>query len=193
MTNGVEWFATEKIDVHGASSLNWGARDNMVDLVARLNRLTAEHPAFGPDTHMEMVQRGEGNFIAVKRTWHEGSVLVLLNLDGLKDIRHWAAYHHEKLSGNGYPFHFDEHGLDTGDQILAVADIFSVITEERPYRAGMPREKASAILKEEAQGGNISDDLVTLLIENYDQVDAARDEASHLAGKRYFDSLGQVA
>ena len=119
--------------------------------------------------------------------------LVLLNLDGLEDIRHWAAYHHEKLSGNGYPFHFDEHGLDTGDQILAVADIFSAITEERPYRAGMPREKASAILKEEAQGGNISDDLVTLLIENYDQVDAARDEASHLAGKRYFDSLGHVA
>ncbi len=81
MTNGVEWFATEKIDVHGASSLNWGARENMVDLVARLNRLTAEHPAFGPDTHIEMVQHGEGNFIAVKRTWSEGSVLVLLNLD----------------------------------------------------------------------------------------------------------------
>jgi len=81
MTNGVEWFATEKVDVHGASSLNWGAHENMVDLVARLNRLTAEHPAFGTDTHIEMVQRGEGNFIAVKRTWHEGRALVLLNLD----------------------------------------------------------------------------------------------------------------
>ena len=81
MTNGVEWFATEKIDVHGASSLNWGARENMVDTIARLNRLTAEHPAFGPDTRMEMVQRGDGNFIAVKRTWAGGSALVLLNLD----------------------------------------------------------------------------------------------------------------
>ena len=28
--NGVEWFATEKIDVHGAGSLNWGAEANQI-------------------------------------------------------------------------------------------------------------------------------------------------------------------
>ena len=78
IANGVEWFATEKIDVHGASALNWGAQDNMVSLIGRLNAILAEHPAFGPDTHLEVVTRGDGNTLAVVRTRR---VLVLANLD----------------------------------------------------------------------------------------------------------------
>lgn len=94
MANGVEWFATEKIDVHGSSSLNWGANVNMKDFIASLNRLLSSHPAFGPDTHLEMIQQGAGNFLAVKRTWNTGktddSVLVLVNLDSVnKCIAHW--------------------------------------------------------------------------------------------------------
>ena len=82
IANGVEWFADEKIDVHGASALNWGAKDNMVALIARLNTLLAEHPAFGPDAHLEVVTRGDGNTLAVVRTRTGTSpVLVLVNLD----------------------------------------------------------------------------------------------------------------
>lgn len=44
--NGVEWFATEKIDVHESSALNWGAVPNQVDLISRLNTILAAHPAF---------------------------------------------------------------------------------------------------------------------------------------------------
>ena len=80
IANGVEWFADEKIDVHGASALNWGAADNMVALIARLNTLLAEHPAFGPDAHLEVVTRGDGNTLAVARTG-AAAVLVLANLD----------------------------------------------------------------------------------------------------------------
>ena len=118
---------------------------------------------------------------------------VLLGIDGFDDIRHWAANHHEKLKGNGYPFHYGGEQLDTGDRIMAVADIFSAITEERPYRAGMPREKAAAVLQEDVQGDAICGDIVALLLDNYEQVDEARDRLSHLAGKRYFDSLGREA
>jgi hypothetical protein len=32
--NGVEWFATHKIDVHESSSLNWGDKINQVDHIA---------------------------------------------------------------------------------------------------------------------------------------------------------------
>ncbi|MBU2547776.1 MAG: HD domain-containing protein, partial [Proteobacteria bacterium] len=32
---------------------------------------------------------------------------VLSGLDGIEDIREWAAYHHEKIDGSGYPFHID--------------------------------------------------------------------------------------
>ena len=86
IANGVEWFADEKIDVHGASSLNWGASENMVSLIGRLNALLAEHRAFGPDSHLELVTRGEGNTLAVARTLGgadspRSAVLVLANLD----------------------------------------------------------------------------------------------------------------
>ena len=81
IANGVEWFATEKIDVHGASALNWGAKDNMVPLIGRLNAILAGHPAFGPDTHLEVVTRGDGNTLAVVRAHPQAAVLVLANLD----------------------------------------------------------------------------------------------------------------
>lgn len=117
--------------------------------------------------------------------------LVLLGIDGFDDIRHWAANHHEKLTGYGYPFHIKYDQLDTGDRIMAVADIFSAITEERPYRAPMTRAQAEKVLAEEVRNDKICGDMVALLFDNYEQVDAARDTASHIAGKRYFDSLGQ--
>ena len=119
--------------------------------------------------------------------------LVLLGIDGFDDIRHWACNHHEKLNGNGYPFHFSSKDLDTGDRILAVADIFSAITEERPYRAGMTRNQAADVLRDNVKSDAICGEMVTLLLDNYEQVDAVRDAASHFAGKRYFDSLGKSA
>ena len=77
IANGVEWYCREKIDVHGKNDLNWGAADNMVDLIARLNRLLATHPSFCGASHLEVVTRGGGNTLAVCRD----GVLVLANLD----------------------------------------------------------------------------------------------------------------
>ena len=45
-TAGVEWLATEKIDVHGTRSLNWSASPNLLPELSRLNHLLAEHPCF---------------------------------------------------------------------------------------------------------------------------------------------------
>jgi hypothetical protein len=45
-TCGVEWLAAEKVNVHGSPTLNWGAKENLVSELARLNRLLADHPCF---------------------------------------------------------------------------------------------------------------------------------------------------
>ena len=90
IANGVEWFATEKIDVHGKNDLNWGAADNMVGLIASLNRLLNGHPAFSGASHQELIQRGGGNFLAVLRTSPTHQVLTLANLDCGKSVQaHW--------------------------------------------------------------------------------------------------------
>ena len=77
IANGVEWFATEKIDVHGKNDLNWGASDNMVGYIAQLNALIARHPDFAGNAPIALVARGDGNFLAAVR----GSTLILANLD----------------------------------------------------------------------------------------------------------------
>lgn len=112
--------------------------------------------------------------------------LLLSRVHGFDEIREWAALHHEKLNGKGYPYHLGEGEIPFGAQIMAVADVFSAITEDRPYRKGMPEEKVKAILQENAGRGELSKLIVDLLIANFDAVNAARDHASREAGKRYF-------
>ncbi|RJP94665.1 MAG: glycogen debranching protein [Desulfobacteraceae bacterium] len=81
--NGVEWFADQKIMVHDACSLNWKTQINQVDWIGRINRLLTRHPAFFDQARIQMIQQGEGNFLAILRH-HPPSrkqVLVLINLD----------------------------------------------------------------------------------------------------------------
>ncbi len=66
--NGVEWLATEKIDVHGAPSLNWGAAANLVEHLDRLHALLRRHPLFHDRIHQRLVQTGEGNYVVVERS-----------------------------------------------------------------------------------------------------------------------------
>lgn len=49
ITCGVEWLATEKIDVHQCTALNWGSHHNLVEWISTLNRLLHDHPAFAAD------------------------------------------------------------------------------------------------------------------------------------------------
>ena len=82
--NGVEWYATEKINVHEATSLNWGAPTNQVKHIRRLNTLLTIHPAFHDRTQLKMVQQGDGNCIVLLRH-HVPSGKKLLVVANLND------------------------------------------------------------------------------------------------------------
>ncbi len=69
---------------------------------------------------------------------------------------------------------------------MSVADIFSAITEERPYRKPMSREQAMRIMWENVERGDICGEIVQLLEDNYDAVNEARMKKSREAGERYF-------
>lgn len=115
--------------------------------------------------------------------------LILMDEDGFEQIANWAGYHHEKLNGNGYPFHFAAEDLDLGARIMAVADIFSAITEVRPYREGMDRQRALAVMHDNVRNGSVCENVVRLLEEHYDEIDAAREKESREVGQRYYQSL----
>lgn len=65
--NGVEWYATEKINVHGAPSLNWGADSNQVEHIQRINAILKHHPAFHDRVDLKIIQCGVGNYVVMLR------------------------------------------------------------------------------------------------------------------------------
>ncbi len=80
---GVEWFATEKMDVHEATSLNWGAEENQIDHIRQLNFILRNHITFGQDTRLAFVHQDTQNALALARI-HEPSqtrLLIAANLD----------------------------------------------------------------------------------------------------------------
>ena len=81
--NGVEWFADQKIDVHGSPPLNWSSPSNQTNAIRRLSTLLKHHPAFYQNARLSWVQAGDGNFVAMARQAHpwDKALVVLANLD----------------------------------------------------------------------------------------------------------------
>jgi putative nucleotidyltransferase with HDIG domain len=115
--------------------------------------------------------------------------VLLKDIEGFEQITEWAAHHHEKLNGKGYPFHLFQNELSLGARIMTIADIFSALAEDRPYRKGMEKEKVIMILHEDAQNGLLSDKLVALLTDHYDSINSIRNVESKAASKAYQESL----
>ncbi|MFI4910033.1 MAG: amylo-alpha-1,6-glucosidase [Sedimentisphaeraceae bacterium JB056] len=79
ITNGVEWFAEEKVDVHEASGLNWGSEDNQVEAIRRLNILLKNHPCFEAGAQQKFVHSSGDQTMA------------LLRKAGKESMKRWAA------------------------------------------------------------------------------------------------------
>ncbi|MBU3914508.1 response regulator [bacterium] len=56
--------------------------------------------------------------------------------------------HHERWDGKGYPDGLMGEKIHVCSRIIAIADTFDAMTSDRPYRKGMPKEKAMVVLNE---------------------------------------------
>ena len=86
-------------------------------------------------------------------------------------IVEWAAFHHERMDGAGYPFHHKGMDLSLGSRIMAVADIYAALTEDRPYRNGISPDNAVRTLYNMAETGAVDPSVVDLLALNRDRVE----------------------
>ena len=84
-----------------------------------------------------------------------GTYVVLSAIRGLETITSWAALHHEKLDGTGYPFGKTGDELDEKERLMACIDIYQALVEHRPYKEGMSHEKTMGILYSMAEEGKI--------------------------------------
>jgi HD-GYP domain-containing protein (c-di-GMP phosphodiesterase class II) len=110
---------------------------------------------------------------------------LLQNIDAFDTISRWAAFHHEKLNGKGYPFHLDGSQLTLGSRIVAVADIFTAIAEDRPYRKGMSKETIMKVMDGLVKDKSICQFVTNVLFENLEEINHIRETAQLKAAKEY--------
>lgn len=106
-------------------------------------------------------------------------------IDKKGDMNAWAAYHHERLDGRGYPFHLKAEDIPLGSRIMAVADVSTAITEDRPYRKGMDNEKAKKVIRDMVKNGGLCGYVSGLLLGNFEELNAAREAAQSEAERKY--------
>lgn len=98
---------------------------------------------------------------------------VLSNIGNIDLIAEWSALHHEKLDGSGYPFHIKADKINTGSRIIAVADVFTALFENRPYRNNMGRKQIKEILTSQAANNLLDKRIVDILLDNFKEIAAS--------------------
>ncbi len=88
-------------------------------------------------------------FEAVMQHPMMGAVIVGA-VPGFEETLDAIQHHHERWDGSGYPFGLCGEEIPFTARLLAVADAFSAMTTDRPYRKGMSADRARHILAEGA-------------------------------------------
>lgn len=114
---------------------------------------------------------------------------LLAPLEQLETINAWASFHHEKLNGTGYPFHIAGENLSLGSRIMAVADVFTAITENRPYRTGMNFESTKNVLMNMVAGNALDANIVSIVIDNFVEINMIRENSQIAAEEHYKNFL----
>jgi HD-GYP domain-containing protein (c-di-GMP phosphodiesterase class II) len=85
-------------------------------------------------------------------------------------LRNIAEYHHEAVDGTGYPRGIQGEAIPIEARIIAVADIFDALTNQRAYKKAWSNAEAFALLRQLA-GKQLDRDCVKALIQNADAIE----------------------
>jgi putative nucleotidyltransferase with HDIG domain len=72
--------------------------------------------------------------------------LILERVRSFREMAVIAGEHHEKLDGTGYPDKLIASDLSLESRIIAVADVFGALSEDRPYRASINLQDTLSIM-----------------------------------------------
>lgn len=73
-----------------------------------------------------------------------------MNINFLSEVVPYITYQKERYDGTGSPEGLKGQSIPFGSRIIAVADAYSAMTSDRPYRKAMPVDKALEIMQSEA-------------------------------------------
>lgn len=73
--------------------------------------------------------------------------------------------------------------LSSGSRVVAVADVFTAVAEDRPYRPAMDDDKVREVMRKSAP--QLGADIVDALLGSFESVSLARSSAQAGAAGRY--------
>jgi putative nucleotidyltransferase with HDIG domain len=122
----------------------------------------------------------EDEYDTMKRHPVIGSTLIGA-FRGMDRILDGARYHHERWDGKGYPEGLSGNEIPWLGRLIAVADAFSAMTTNRPYRKGLSFAEAVRRL-EEAKGSQLDPFLVDAFVRALQRRGVLR--TSHRIGRK---------
>jgi HD-GYP domain-containing protein (c-di-GMP phosphodiesterase class II) len=82
----------------------------------------------------------------------------------LTEIGTIAGLHHERVDGSGYPRGLRGEAIPLGARLVAVADVFHALGEDRPHRARLDAPSRAAALRAEVKAGRLDPDAVDAVL-----------------------------
>jgi HD-GYP domain-containing protein (c-di-GMP phosphodiesterase class II) len=77
-----------------------------------------------------------------------GEQVLLASADGrVRNLSRYVREHHEQADGSGYPSKLSLDEIDPVSRVINIADRFTALTEDRPYREALSPEHALEILR----------------------------------------------
>ena len=73
-----------------------------------------------------------------------------MNINFLSEVVPYITYKSERFNGSGTPEALKGNSIPLGSRIIAVADAYSAMTSDRPYRKAMETNQALDIMQNEA-------------------------------------------
>jgi HD-GYP domain-containing protein (c-di-GMP phosphodiesterase class II) len=86
-------------------------------------------------------------------------------------LAEWAAFHHERPNGRGYPFGKTDKEIEPNVRIITIADIVVALREERPYRNRLGWDEIAKIMNELVLVEGLDKDGVSIILDNQSTLD----------------------
>jgi diguanylate cyclase (GGDEF)-like protein len=125
--------------------------------------------------------------------------VILEQAAALKDAVPIILHHHERYAGHGYPFGLRAAEIPLGARIVAIADAYDAMINDRPYKRAITHDAAIAELRRHA-GTQFDPELVGLFCDLYasappvpDPAVLALTEPHALPERRSSGTLGSIA
>ncbi len=111
---------------------------------------------------------GKLEFATIERHAFE-TFQILSRVEPLREIAGWAGCHHEGLNGKGYPFRVRADEIPLPARLLAIADVFQALAQDRPYRGPLGAEEILGQLRRFVESGKLDALGVDLVAANLEE------------------------